>query len=485
MSSSPIAVEVRPGGCFWRCVLLGLRARLEFLFKPRLIFLPGFACTMVLSLQAAIWQTGYYPGWEQSSMPASNIDFSALTHVIHFSVVPNSDGSLNYTANGISTANSSDIISRAHGARVPVLICVGGAGSEGAFQSACAPATLPTFINSLTNFVATRGYDGVDVDWEPLPFSDSQQYTNLVDGLHSALSGFSQPKLLTAAAGAYPAYGDSPTAEYAMFARLQNQFEQINIMTYDLSGPYAGWVTWFNSPIYDGGYRFPSTGGLVPSVDGAVANFLSNGVAPAKLGIGIAFYGYLWTGGLGTSSNCITGPRQSWTNAPTATAISYNNIISGYYHANLYNWDGSAQSAYLGITNANPVQNIFLSYDDQRTCQAKVSYARNHGLGGVMIWELAQDHSANTPDPLLQAVKQAVATPGQSNLQSSGFDVNLTFSSIALGSYRVQWSSDLTLGVWNTLVVTNISGPGGPLQISDQGALTNYPGRFYRIQTPP
>ena len=270
-----------------------------------------------------------------------------------------------------------------------------------------------------------------------------------------------------------------------MFARLQNQFEQINIMTYDLSGPYAGWVTWFNSPIYDGGYRFPSTGGLVPSVDGAVANFLSNGVAPAKLGIGIAFYGYLWTGGLGTSSNCITGPRQSWTNAPTATAISYNNIISGYYHANLYNWDGSAQSAYLGITNANPVQNIFLSYDDQRTCQAKVSYARNHGLGGVMIWELAQDHSANTPDPLLQAVKQAVATPGQSNLQSSGFDVNLTFSSIALGSYRVQWSSDLTLGVWNTLVVTNISGPGGPLQISDQGALTNYPGRFYRIQTPP
>ena len=144
MSSSPIAVEVRPGGCFWRCVLLGLRARLEFLFKPRLIFLPGFACTMVLSLQAAIWQTGYYPGWEQSSMPASNIDFTALTHVIHFSVVPNSDGSLNYTANGISTANSSDIISRAHGARVPVLICVGGAGSEGAFQSACAPATLPT-----------------------------------------------------------------------------------------------------------------------------------------------------------------------------------------------------------------------------------------------------------------------------------------------------------------------------------------------------
>jgi len=216
-----------------------------------------------------------------------------------------------------------------------------------------------------------------------------------------------------------------------------------------------------------------------------VTNFLKNGVAPAKLGIGIAFYGYLWTGGSGTSSICITQPRQSWTNAPTATAKSYNNIMTGYYQSNLYHWDVGAQSAYLGITNVVPTKNIFLSYDDQRTCQAKVSYARNHGLGGVMIWELAQDHTANLTDPLLQAVKQAVATPGQSNLQSSGPDINLTFSSIALGSYRVQWSSDPTFGVWNTLLVTNTPGPGGPLQIVDFGAVTNQPRRFYRIQTPP
>jgi chitinase len=418
-------------------------------------------------------------------MPASNIDFSALTQVIHFSVVPNSDGTLNSSANGITIANSADIVSQAHAAGVPVLICAGGADSESAFQAAASPAHLPTFINNLTNFMAACGYDGVDLDWEPLPATDAQQYTNLVNGLRSALNGFSQHKLLTAAAGAYPPYGDSPSAQYQMFAALQNQFDQINIMTYDLSGPYGGWVTWFNSPIYDGGYRFPSTGGLVPSVDGAVTNFLKNGVAPAKLGIGIAFYGYRWTGGSGISPTCITQPRQSWTNAPTAYAISYNNIMAGYYQANLYHWDASAQSAYLGITNAIPVNNIFLSYDDQRTCQAKVSYARNHGLGGVMIWELAQDHTPNVTDPLLQAVKQAVATPGLSNLQSSGFDMDLTFNSIALGSYRVQWCSDLTFGVWNTLLVTNVPGSGGPLQITDSGVVTNQPARFYRIQTPP
>ena len=44
--------------------------------------------------RADLWRTGYYPGWEQSGMPASNIDFTALTHIIHFSVVPNSNGTL-------------------------------------------------------------------------------------------------------------------------------------------------------------------------------------------------------------------------------------------------------------------------------------------------------------------------------------------------------------------------------------------------------
>ena len=340
------------------------------------------------------------------------------------------------------------------------------------------------FVSSLTNYMATRGYDGMDLDWEPLTAADTGQFTNLVNSLRSALNAFPQHKLLTVAAGAYPPYGDPPTAEYTMFASLQNEFDQINIMTYDLSGPYAGWVTWFNSPIYDGGYRFPSSGGLVPSVDGAVGNFLTNGVLAAKLGIGIAFYGDVWQGGAGTSTGGVTQPRQSWTTAPSLNQSAYNAIISSNFPANLYHWDNSAQAAYLSISNANPANDMFISYDDQRTCQSKVSYARNHGLGGVMIWELAQDHQNGQPDALLQAVKQALATPGFMTIQSLGPDIALYFASLPLGSYDVEWSSNLTGNFWNTLVVTNVSGSGGVLQIVDPNA-GSQPQRFYRVQTPP
>jgi chitinase len=414
-------------------------------------------CARALAAHAAFWTTGYYPGYEQNgNMPASDIDFSALTHVIHFSVVPNSNGTLNSGVNYITWANSTNLVALAHAAGVKVLISVGGGDTETAFKSATTSSNLPVFINSLTNFVATRGYDGVDIDWEPCPSSDFPLYTNLVTGLRAALNQLGQPELLTVAAAAYPPYGDSATAEYTMFAAFQGQLDQINIMTYDLCGPYDGWVTWFNSPIYDGGYHLPSSGALVPSLDGSVNNFIAKGVAPGKLAVAAAFYGCVWTGGAGPSASGITQPRQSWIKAPTATACRYTDIVAGYYSSNSYQWDASAQAAYLSITNANSTNNAFVSYDDQRTCQAKVNYVHNKGLGGIAIWELGQDHTAGTSDPLLQAMKQAVATYRPASLQHSRNDINQISTGIA-----------------------------GVQQIKDDSAKTNQAGHFFQAQTVP
>ena len=457
--------------------------------RLQLQFLAGILCLLGCVVHADLWVTGYYPGWEQAGMPASNIDFTTVTHVIHSLVTVNSNGSLTADGNGVTAANSADLVTRAHAAGRKVLICVGGAvtsaSSEDSFLGATSNANLPAFINNLTNFMAGRGYDGVDIDWEPFYASDIPQFTNFVNALRTALNAFPQPKLLTAAVGAYPPYGDSPTAQYAMFAALQNQFDQLNIMTYDLAGPWPGWVTWFNSPIYDGGYHLPPTGPLVTSVDGSVSNYLSNGVAPGKLGVGIAFYGYVWTGGSG-----VWQPRQSWlaNNVPTATQQSYQAIMTSYYQSNLYHWDTNAQAAYLGITNTAAANDLFISYDDQRTCQAKISYARNHGLGGVMIWEIAQDYFATQPagrrDPLLQSIKQGLNTPAFTGIQPGGQQVNLSFTSLPLGSYRVQWTGNLTGNVWSPLVLTNVSGSGGVMQVSDS-PVSGQLHRFYRVQTPP
>ncbi|HVV74081.1 MAG TPA: glycoside hydrolase family 18 protein, partial [Verrucomicrobiae bacterium] len=335
-----------------------------------------FAVLSMLLASAArggsLWTTGYYPGYRQTYLPPSAIDFKAVTHIIHFAVAPNLDGTLDTTANGITAARSADLVTRAHAAGVKVLICVGGAGSQAGFQGATSTANLSTFVANLVNFVAARSYDGVDVDWEPLEAQDLTQFINFTAALRAGLKQQSASSLLSAAAASQP----------DLFASLQDRFDQINLMTYDLAGPWPGWVTWFNSPIFDGGSRFPSTGGLIPSVDGMVNDFLRAGVSSRKLGIGIAFYGYLWAG--------VALPRQSWSTPPSTTAIAFSDLMAGYYQSNLYHWDTNAQAAYLSIQASGTANDKFISYDDEHTCQAKVSYARNRFLGGVMVWELGE-----------------------------------------------------------------------------------------------
>jgi chitinase len=436
-------------------------------------FVAGGVCLCASLARADLWCAGYFPGWQQGGMAASNIDFTVITHVIHFSVLPNTDGTLNTNINGITPAYTTDVVTRAHAANRKALICVGGAGTS--FQSAVSNANLSTFITHLTNFMAVGGYDGIDVDWEPLNDTDKTLFTNFVTHLRTALDGFSIHKLMTVAV---------PTSTTpSLLASVQAKFDQINLMTYDLSGPWPGWVTWFNSPIYDKGLTFPSVPSeSLPSIEGSVSNFLASGIATNKLGIGVPFYGYIWKGGSGTSTGGATQPYQGWTTAPSVTDSTYNQIVSSNFTVSQYHYDANAQAAYFSITNAQAANDMFVSYEDQRACQAKVSYARNRGLGGMIIWELSQDHQANKPDPLLQAIKQTFATPGWLVLKPAGQSVSVNFTSAPLGSYQLQWSSNLA--VWRSLLLTNASltWTGGVMEVVDTG-ISNQTRRFYRVKT--
>lgn len=428
---------------------------------------------------ADLWSTGYYPGYRQGYYPPANIDFTALSHIIHFSIIPNADGTLNTGSQSLTPAFSTELVTRAHAANRQALICVGGAGSQAGFQGATSSAHQAAFIANVVGFMSTYGYDGVDIDWEPLDAADAPQYANFINSLRAALDGFSPRRLLTVATASQP----------ALFASLQNQFDQVNLMTYDLAGAWPGWVTWFNAPIYDGGFRFPSTGQLIPSADGMMKSFIAAGVSRGKLSVGLAFYGDIWTHGAGTSTGGSLLPRQSWTTAPTVTAIAYFDLMSNYYQSNRYHWDTAAQAAYLSVTNPVAADDMFISYDDEHACQAKVSYARNLGLGGVMIWEIGQGYRSTQPsgqrDPLLQAMKQALLyKPRLMAIQRRDHDIQISFTSLPLALYRVSWTSNLAAVTWNTLT-NNVPGTGGILVITDAGAATNMASRCYRVQTPP
>jgi chitinase len=345
-------------------------------------------------------------GWANNGhMPAHEIDFRALTHLVHFSLLPNTDGSLDANANSITPANSKEVVRRSHRAGCKVLISVGGWDTGSRFREACRGNVMARFVQNLVSFVADRGYDGVDLDWEPLEASDQEQYVLLVASLRMALDSRRTNALLTAATSWQP----------TIFAEVKHHFDQINVMTYDMSGAWPGWLTWHNAPVYDAGVSFPGSTRRVPSVDGHVNEFLAAGIPPSKLGIGIDFYGYIWNGGTGTATGGVTAPGQHWQAAPWVHSnVPYHRIMREFFRDSYYRWDTLAQAAYLSIDADGSSNDKFISYDDETTVRKKIEYVRRRGLGGVIIWELGGGHRPELPagrrNTLLNSVLKEVGT---------------------------------------------------------------------------
>jgi chitinase len=347
------------------------------------------------------WVTAYYTGWRQDRLAPERIDYDAITHLVHFALVPRADGTLDPAPNGLTPANVASAVTAAHAAGRKILFTVGGRNSRAGFEGAMSRKNRDVFVAALLRFLDEHGYDGIDVDMEEITRANEADYASFIDELRGRLDTITPRPLLTAAA----------LWEPELFARLADRFDQINIMTYNLSGPYPGWISWHNGPLYDGNRRFPNRAGGLPSVDGLVKAFVAAGVPRGKLGIGMSFNASVWTGG------DISGPGQSWKTPPRVKNLPYYAVadaykISEYDYANpTYHWDAEAQAPYLSIPGENGGEGQFVSYANEVTAEKMAAYARSQKLGGMFLWDLGAGYRAELPegkrDLLLQAVKKA------------------------------------------------------------------------------
>jgi chitinase len=346
----------------------------------------------------ALWVTAYYPVWEQqSNLPPDQIDYSAFSDLIQFAVMPTASGGIDQSSpTAVTPAISQAVITPAHAAGDKVLICIGGSGSGPAFSQAIADGVRDTLINNLMSLVTTRGYDGIDVDMEPINPSDVPNFATFVQALHAKMKAANPKLLLTAAASPEP--GGQP----AMFASLHTDFDQINIMTYDLSGTWDGFKTWYNSSLYGDGSVLMTDTVAYPSVSEVLQRYITAGTPKSELGIGIAFYGDVWTPA--------TGPTQAISGV-TITQLGYNTILDTCYSPSAYHWDDTAKAPYLTIPATAQSPAKFITYDDTRLAAAKVRFARSEGIGGVTLFEIGDGYRPAQPagqrDALLQAVKRA------------------------------------------------------------------------------
>jgi chitinase len=183
-----------------------------------------------------------------------------------------------------------------------------------------------------------------------------------------------------------PAPGMMPGTDFRAIASL---VDQVGVMNYDYTGPWNP-TTGFLAPL------FAATGpGPSESIARSMEHYEAAGVPARKLLMGVPFYGYSWTA-VGSINN---GLFQSGHGVRGDRAYSYIRTLAGQFSVHR---DPLSHAEWLfdGQT--------FWTFDDPVSVRYKASYAAREHLGGVMVWELAED----TRDAeLLHVARRALEHP--------------------------------------------------------------------------
>jgi chitinase len=358
------------------------------------------ATITVTSVQPpARWLMGYYAGYERALYPETTIDFSLLTHIATGAIEPTATGGVDQSfwvdpTNGPIMART--IATRAHQAGRKALLMLGGAGYRNLLIAATSTATRATFVANLVTAMTSLGYDGIDVDWEPVLPADLPALLDLIQRLRAARPSM----LLTMPVGWVNA--NAPTVD-PWYAQAAGLLDRMNIMTYGMADNWGGWVSWHEGALAGQGPNHPS------SVSSSVAAFRSAGIPAAKLGLGIGFFGSCWQG-----VNAMLQPLSSTARVVAGDGVmSYTTIVNQYYAPAAHRWDATAKQGYLSFAApTGPSQCTLVSYHDPMSVNERGSYLRANGLGGAIIWTIGQGHFLSAPagqrDPLLSAAYNAI-----------------------------------------------------------------------------
>jgi chitinase len=293
---------------------------------------------------------------------------------------------------------------RASHPHLNILISVGGWTWSGGFSDmALTDESRRRFVDSAVEFVRRHNLDGVDIDWEypglpgignPYRPEDKENFTALMTGLRAALDkeGAAQKRRywLTFAAGA----NVPECLDHIEIGKVQAVVDFVNLMTYDFREAESDVLAGHHSNLY----THPADDKQL-SADRAVREYLAAGVPPAKVVVGVPFYGHVWA----EVKPVANGLYQPGKPPRERIDASYGNLSAQLINKNGYArlWDKKAQAPYLW----NASKRIFIAYEDPESLRLKCRYIRDHKLGGVMFWEYYADPTGSLLDTLYKALR--------------------------------------------------------------------------------
>lgn len=304
---------------------------------------------------------GFAPYW---TLPqSSTFDVQGLTTIAYFSIDVNPDGTLDKSGSGWQGLQSqalADLVTRAHQSGVRVVLTV-NQFDQGALDTLTSSKTAPATLSAaLISAIQSKNLDGVNLDFEGEGSGDQAGLTNLVTQVSNALHGVDPHWQVTM--DTYASSAGDPNGFYDIPA-LAPHVDAFFVMAYDLN---------LESPYNPAS---PLTSGMFSNL--TMAEQYSSAVNPAKVIMGLPFYGYDWPTNNGTMTAAATGG---------ATAITYAQAISDN---NPQYWDPITNTAWTSFRIGTQWHEEF--YEDATSLYEAAQVAQWFHLAGVGIWALGMD----------------------------------------------------------------------------------------------
>ncbi len=306
---------------------------------------------------------GYHPYWTGTKWTAYRWDLLSDLCYFSYEVDP-------LTGNAITLHDfmTDPVIDTALARGVKVHLCVTlFSGHTNFFSNAVAQQRL---IDNLISIMNQRGIHGINIDFEAVPSSQSQNLTTFIQQLsaqlHTVLPG-SELSIAT------PAVNWNNTFD---LLALEPWIDLFMIMTYDyywgsssLAGPVAG--------------LWPLTSSFNYSTSKSITYYQSQGVDADKILMGVPYYGRDWP----VESNTL--PAQT---TGSGSALTYRQIVgsgNNNYSYNNYYWDYRSYNPYFSYQSGTWRQCFF---DNTRSLGHKYNIVNRRALAGIGIWALGYDY---------------------------------------------------------------------------------------------
>ena len=215
-------------------------------------------------------------------------------------------------------------------------------------------------INQILNTLASKGYYGVDLDFEFVPKSDAEGYIEFARQLKNALSEKGYILIIALA----PKISDTQTGllyEGHNYAELGKIADYVLLMTYE----------W--------GYEYSRPMAVAPINNvKQVISYALEKISSNKILLGIPNYGYNWP------LPYIEG---------TTRAVSLGNTaaprIAAEFNAEI-KYDAESKTPYFNYTDNSGIAHE-VWFEDPRSISQKLMLVRNYDLAGIGIWNAMRE----------------------------------------------------------------------------------------------